>query len=609
MIDIWQLGNTGVRNPMRMQDALRVYVESNLVGKIRGVAGSVAFMNLLHEKGLLNNQPGKDSSGSYGRKWRLVFNQNGFTYEEALKKSPYTQEDLGVVDCLTPFGRTFLSATTVSDVQECFLRSMSMMMEPLPSGRFFSKLRWTLAVMLAVEEKCGDSAISFIEFSTQVQTTNPEFDKNNVVRAILKLRKDRAASPAKRVFDRKYYESLGKDYAKDCANFREYGDMNLRYLRATGIVKSKGKGIVIVSEKHELAKRLASELITQETTLDRLRKLNQGPSLPTDDVTVARVVLDGLEQQLTAKNITYSINKKMLSTAADVNNARHMLEEILSQNAEEVYAKDQKNKWSEIADYMDLVIKHGGTKSYDDDTEIKVPKEEASAYLEWCLWRAFLAMNTLKNKPYDVRRFKIDQDFMPVNTAPGNGPDLVAEYPNCAVVIEVTLSDSSRQEAMEGEPVRRHVADAQTRYGKPIYGLFVANHVDTNTAETFRVGTWYTKNNSKTRLDIVPMTLRQFRDYFVSICKTGKHSNGEIVDMIKQCVADRDGCDALQWKNKIANDLSDEISKKLSERSVAHNGQASFGQGAILESFYSIPQEEPLMAATPKSDYDARPNE
>ena len=65
MIDIWQVGNTGVRNPMRIQEAFRLYAESNLVGKIRGVEGSVALTNYFCERGVLNNAPGKDPTGSY----------------------------------------------------------------------------------------------------------------------------------------------------------------------------------------------------------------------------------------------------------------------------------------------------------------------------------------------------------------------------------------------------------------------------------------------------------------------------------------------------------------------------------------------------------------
>ena len=107
MIDIWFVGNTGVRNPLRIQDGLKVYAESNLVGKIRGVSGAVALMRLLCEKGVLNNEAGKDSTGSYGRKWRLVFNLNGFTYHEVENVADYRQIDLGPVDEITPFGNAF----------------------------------------------------------------------------------------------------------------------------------------------------------------------------------------------------------------------------------------------------------------------------------------------------------------------------------------------------------------------------------------------------------------------------------------------------------------------------------------------------------------------
>ena len=72
------------------------------------------------------------------------------------------------------------------------------------------------------------------------------------------------------------------------------------------------------------------------------------------------------------------------------------------------------------------------------------------------------------------------------------------------------MSTSSRQEAMEGEPVRRHVSDAVLNYNKPVYGLFLAIRIDTNTAETFRHGIWYAKGDVKQRLDIVPLSLSYY---------------------------------------------------------------------------------------------------
>ena len=136
------------------------------------------------------------------------------------------------------------------------------------------------------------------------------------------------------------------------------------------------------------------------------------------------------------------------------------------------------------------------------------------------------------NKPYEVRRFKVDQDFLPVSTAPGNGPDLIAEFADCLVVIEVTLSENSRQEAMEGEPVRRHVADLMQKYNKPVYGLFVANRIDSNTAETFRIGVWYTRDDERLELRIVPFTLAQFSAFFKAMFLSGRAHPATITNLI-----------------------------------------------------------------------------
>ena len=63
---------------------------------------------------------GKDSSGSHARKWRLMFAKNGLIYPQVQKKDG-RQEDLGPLDDITPFGRSFLKADTYPAMQECFL--------------------------------------------------------------------------------------------------------------------------------------------------------------------------------------------------------------------------------------------------------------------------------------------------------------------------------------------------------------------------------------------------------------------------------------------------------------------------------------------------------
>lgn len=140
---------------------------------------------------------------------------------------------------------------------------------------------------------------------------------------------------------------------------------------------------------------------------------------------------------------------------------------------------------------------------------------------------------------------------MPVSTAPGNGPDLVAEFNDCVVVIEVTLSESSRQEAMEGEPVRRHVADLMQQYNKPVYGLFIANRIDSNTAETFRIGVWYTRDDVRLNLHIVPFTLMQFSTFFKAIFAT-ECTPIQVINLISECEKYRHQCEAPEWKVAIS---------------------------------------------------------
>ena len=113
------------------------------------------------------------------------------------------------------------------------------------------------------------------------------------------------------------------------------------------------------------------------------------------------------------------------------------------------------------------------------------------------------------------------------------------------------MSTSSRQEAMEGEPVRRHVSDAVLKYTKPVYGMFIAVQINTNTAETFRHGIWYTKDDIKQRLNIVPLTLAQFQKYFVAMFEANMVDPICLRNLVMKCESRRDILEAPAWKQYI----------------------------------------------------------
>lgn len=549
-VEFWQLGNTSVRSAMRIKDGLTAYSTSSIQGNIRRGDGDIAFRRLLGQCGVVSL--GEDSTHSVGRKWRSAMGKLGFIYPEIKQSKGFSQVDLGQLDMITPAGWNLVRAETVAAMQECYLRAMVTPLSSAGDGYTFSPLCWTLAILLELESRGEEAAVNFLEMALIVQTTTPVDGLTDTVDRILALRRRRNASERKRVFDRKEYDLAAEKIGKAAGTFRDYADMNMRYLKATGMVQSKGKGIVLISEKHTLSIELARELLSNRPLLDLYRSLCNGTPLPTDNATVAHQVLKDLLEQIQQYGIAYSVVGKALDTPAHINQVRYEIEELIAEKKEEIYAKQQADQWQEIAAYMDLIASRKERMRISEEEEIRIPKTEAPAYLEWSLWRAFLAINTLANKPYEVRRFKIDQDFLPVSTAPGNGPDLVAEFENCVVVIEVTLSESSRQEAMEGEPVRRHVADLMQQYDKPVYGLFIANRIDSNTAETFRIGVWYTKEDRRLSLHIVPFTLLQFSAFFKAIFTTGCATPIQVINLISECEKYRHQCEAPEWKLAIS---------------------------------------------------------
>ena len=560
-IDIWLVGNTGMRNPWRIPSGFKVYVESNLVGKLRAPEDQVAFKMLLHRAGEIGGDLNKDVDASITRKYRLMFNKFGFAYPEINKKDGFPQEGLGAVDAITPLGQRFYHADSVAAQQECFLRGLIVPMEKLDNKSTFSPLLWVLSIMLELEEKTGDTKINFIEFAICVQTSTPQNKISQIVDNILDIRQRRKDAENKKKFDSDIIDHAWKRYLKIKDNFKDYADMNIRYLISSGIVKRAGRGLTLVPEYHSMAIELIKDVVSTEPLKDRLIKLCSGAPLPTDNFDMANKVLNDLIAELNYYKISYKIPDIPLDSAENINIIRANLKEDIDKFKEEQYAKNQEAEWKEIYEYMGLLIANNGKeKELGDDYFIKVPKAEAAAYLEWILWRAFLAIDHTVNKPYEARGFKIDQDFLPVGTAPGGGPDMIFEFENYIVAVEVTMSTNSRQEAMEGEPVRRHVADLMMANEKPVYGVFIANKIDSNTAETFRIGVWYNQNDEKMALKIVPFTLKQFSEYFKYMFVKQDTTPDIFMSLFNQCFDAKDGKAGPEWKKEIDTIVNNHLS-------------------------------------------------
>ena len=565
---LWRLGAAEIPNPYKLANGLGLIVEL----RAKGIHNYDNQQNLatLGDTLVLHGivELGNDDTYSVGRKWRSALNKLGFLYPEVPSASGIPQSEIGPIDMITPNGWRLIRADTVPAMQECFLRALAAHYIPSALERkfdfaVFSPLRHTLAIMLELEKQTGESRLNFVEMAVVVQLTSSDESLADIVAQVLALRARRLASPNKRKFDRQEREAAAALHGYAAGTFNDYADTNLRYLKATGLVQSKGRGLSLVPEKHVFVEKLIQDTGIPDSDRSYFITLCNGAKLPTDNKDSALAVLDDLLQQLEKRGIPFDATGKPTETPADIALIRHQIEGLLSERNEEEYAARQAVEWEEIAAYMELIITRKGKKTLSTGEDIEVPQAEAPAYFEWVLWRAFLAINSLANKPYEARRFKIDQDFLPVGTAPGNGPDLIFEFQDFVIVVEVTLMDNSRQEAAEGEPVRRHVADLVSHYGeqsgKPVYGLFIANRIDSNTAETFRIGVWFTRTDDKMRLDIIPVTLAQFKAFFEALFTAGRVEVGLIRELLDLCGGLRLAHEAPAWKAQIERAVESKI--------------------------------------------------
>jgi len=556
----WYIGNTTVRNPYRLKDGLKALYNSPFHGNLDTKDEQIGFFNVLLENNVITSRAIKEPD-FFGRKWRAAFSQLGFivpkqAYKVNKKFKPFT---------ITPNGKKLIHAKTVPEVNECFLRALSAYYIPSVLEKYegydvFSPLRHVLNVMLTLKEITGSSHLYQRELGMFVQISSSSDNIEYLVKSIIKYRNARKKAKNKKTFDREYYIKQSENTTVKWETLKDYADSNIRYFKITGLFRSKGRGIVLIPEKELLAKQLIQYDIYTDNNVDYLEQLFKGAKLPSDNIENAVILLENLIEQIESQNIPIQIPSFDYFDIQSLNAARYKIEEQLFKHMEIEYANMQKKQWRDIVAYMNALVSRN-YKAFelpDSKDEGRIPKDEFPAYFEWVVWRAFLAINKLVNKPYEARSFQIDQDFLPVNTAPGGRADAIFEFKDYVLVLEVTLTESSRQEAAEGEPVRRHVADYQQyyqQYKKPVYGLFLANKINTNTLETFRSGLWYTSQDEKLLLKIVPMTLESYKEIFKTLFESGNIDNLHIKNILDVCLKNKNTLEAPQWRGKITKSI------------------------------------------------------
>ena len=563
MPKVWNLGNTTVRNPNRLRDGL-IVLEREFNGNLSGDEREGAYSQRLNELGII------ESAGTepawFGRKWRSAFVKLGFITEKFSKKQKAVEqrlsEDFGFTDVgyeVTPAGQLLIGADSLGAIEDIFTRQLIQheIASPL-EGSFPDGSMKPFILFLQVlhrlyrEKKPGLNKVEIAAF-IQLFRNHTSSIADEIVLGILEYRKKREACRDKREkvrCDRDVLELASRLHIEGgiaADSLGDYADTTVRYSKMSGLIAQEGSRVVVRETKVAFIEAVLSrEPVFLATTNpnEYLKKFYSGAEIPTDDRVFAHQEISRVGRRLEEMGKVVPqglITKAQSDDVKELEQVRYKLLELVNQSQEEIYAIDQQREEfiREILDGLTAFGVNGAKHKFIDPP----------TYFEWIVWRSFLAIDHIAVPVHTTRRFPLDEDLLPRHPAPGGGPDMLFEFDDFILVVEVTLKTSSRQEADEGAPVRKHVEGVSQNTGKDVYGVFIAPSIDTNTAETFRVGVWYHQDEER-YLKIVPFSIEQFTMIFAALLER-RYTPVDLKDLIEKCLHGRNEMRAPDWKKFI----------------------------------------------------------
>lgn len=255
-------------------------------------------------------------------------------------------------------------------------------------------------------------------------------------------------------------EARGKDVSKFVAtkvsNLRDYTDACFRYLRATEVVSisQSGHSISIAQDRVDEVDYLLDTMPREPQFIDNTAAYKaylfdaEMPKLLTDDPVTLVAKIHAMNPTVDTENLGVIELK-----AIEHRLRKKAKEEVLNEKIAQI--KDCK-QYDDIQATFDGII---GSKYYDNPL-----------MFEWNTWRAM----TMIDGGNIIPNFNLDDNGEPLSTAAGNTPDILCDYGDFSVLVEVTLQSGQRQYNNEGEPVARHLGKVKHDTGQEAFCLFVA---------------------------------------------------------------------------------------------------------------------------------------
>jgi hypothetical protein len=368
--------------------------------------------------------------------------------------------------------------------------------------------------------------------------------------------------------DKKLREKKGKittelDFIKTkLKNHRDYADAIFRYFLGTGLFKLNKNSRLEISEINKLDSDFLLKNIglkpkdlklTEEEYVIKYLGSEKSIDLFSDKIENLNEKIKYLEKISLDLNLDIEIEK--IKYSFNETKSIDLKKDIIIELQNLINFKKMKNFISDLSlrkeeHYQDII------KMFEQINDRNADMLDRPLFYEYNFFRAFSFIGFAVDL---IPSMKFDEDTNPINTTP-NAPDLIVEYENFILVVEVTLTTGQKQYESEGNPVFRHVGKCQKiSEKKEVFGIFIPEKMDETIPVTFLTTAVVKTHIYNGRVRILPMTREQFLKLFKKIYEENLNHN-YLYKFLKEFLSDEA---LLKYQELGEKAWMDDLNKKL----------------------------------------------
>lgn len=201
-------------------------------------------------------------------------------------------------------------------------------------------------------------------------------------------------------------------------------------------------------------------------------------------------------------------------------------------------------------------------KTYEDIATLRNSMIDKPLMFEWNTWRL---LNLFADNVSIVGNFLSDADGNPLRTASGGIADIVCEFKDFWLIVEVTLQTGMKQYETEGEPITRHVGNhikkiKEKNDNRPVYGLFIAEKINSELLFYLNAISWRASQYYGGKIQIFPIPIEKLMSIMDATNLEQLHSQKLLNAMAKIFGDSLEKIGEIDWAEKGIEILTSEFS-------------------------------------------------